>query len=181
MPHIHLTILISEKLNSWIYICNRLIDVAHRRLASIKHFIIIKFCLLIRELFDTDYDDPTLDQPQYFFVPSVLRHWYLYYIVLYPQNGDRIVTIGSVTSLQYQGCRGDGISIPIPIPYPQKILWVSPQDPHTHRTPTSYILIPAPSFYYKTPILICCLSHWQFATTWCMFYAKVSVTDQRMD
>ena len=42
-----------------------------------------------------------------------------------------------------QGCRGDEISIPIPIPYPQKILWVSPQDPHTHRTPKSYIPIPA--------------------------------------
>ena len=29
-----------------------------------------------------------------------------------------------------QGCRGDRISMPIPIPHPQKkILWVSPQDP----------------------------------------------------
>ena len=42
-----------------------------------------------------------------------------------------------------QGCRGDEISIPIPIPCPQKILWVSPQDPHTHRTPKSYTPIPA--------------------------------------
>ena len=32
--------------------------------------------------------------------------------------------------------------MPIPIPYPQKILWVSPQDLHTHRTPKSYIPIP---------------------------------------
>jgi len=52
---------------------------------------------------------------------------------------------------EMQGCRGDRISIPIPIPYPQKILWVSPQDPHTHRTPKSYIPIPAPSFHYKRP------------------------------
>jgi len=43
-----------------------------------------------------------------------------------------------------QGCRRNGISIPIiPIPYPQKILWVSPPDPQTHRTPKSYIPIPA--------------------------------------
>ena len=46
-----------------------------------------------------------------------------------------------------QGCRGDGIYIPIPIPYPQKILWVSPQDPDTHRTPKSYIPIPAPCLF----------------------------------
>jgi len=42
-----------------------------------------------------------------------------------------------------QGCRGDGISIPIPIPYPQKVL----QDPHTHRTPKSYIPVPAPRLF----------------------------------
>jgi len=47
----------------------------------------------------------------------------------------------------YQRCRGDGISIPIPIPYPLKILCVSPQDPHTHRTPKSYIPIPAPCLF----------------------------------
>ena len=46
-----------------------------------------------------------------------------------------------------QGCRGNGISTPIPIPYPQKILWVSPQDPQTHRTPKSYIPIPAPCLF----------------------------------
>jgi len=33
------------------------------------------------------------------------------------------VSGGPVTALQ--GCRGDGISIPIPIPCPQKIMWVS--------------------------------------------------------
>ena len=43
-----------------------------------------------------------------------------------------------------QRCRGDGISIPIPISYTQKILWVSPRDSHIHRTPKSYITIPTP-------------------------------------
>jgi len=47
----------------------------------------------------------------------------------------------------YQGCRGDGISIPIPIPYPQKILWVFLQDPQTHKTPKSYIPISAPCLF----------------------------------
>jgi len=37
------------------------------------------------------------------------------------------------------------------------------------------------NFHYKRRILIFCLSHWQLATTWCMFYAKVSSTDQRID
>ena len=46
-----------------------------------------------------------------------------------------------------QGCRRDGISIPIPIPYRQKILWVSPQDLHTHRNQKSYIPIPAPCLF----------------------------------
>ena len=31
---------------------------------------------------------------------------------------------------------------PIPIPYPQRILWVSPQDSYTHRTPKSCIGLP---------------------------------------
>ena len=59
-----------------------------------------------------------------------------------------------------QGCRGDGISIPIPIPYPQKILWVSPtgspypQNPKIIHTHTRIL-----SFHYKRFILICCLSH----------------------
>jgi len=51
------------------------------------------------------------------------------------------------TASMHQGCRGDGISIPIPIPYPQKILWVSPQDAHTHSAPKSYIPIPAPCLF----------------------------------
>ena len=40
-----------------------------------------------------------------------------------------------------QGCRGDRISIPIPIQYPQKNLWENPRNSHTHRTPKSSILI----------------------------------------
>ena len=55
--------------------------------------------------------------------------------------------VPAVRVYNQQGYRGDGISIPIPIPYPQKILWVSPQDPHTHRTPKSYISIPAPCLF----------------------------------
>ena len=53
----------------------------------------------------------------------------------------------------------------IPIPCPQKILWVSPhpQNPKILHTHTHTL-----SFHYKRPILICCLSHWQLATTWCM-------------
>ena len=37
------------------------------------------------------------------------------------------------------GCRGDWMSTPILISYPQKNLWESPQNPHTHRTPKSSI------------------------------------------
>ena len=40
------------------------------------------------------------------------------------------------------GCRGDWISIPILISYPQKNLWESPQNSHTHRTPKSSISMP---------------------------------------
>jgi len=60
------------------------------------------------------------------------------------------------------------VGIPTGSPDPQ-----NPKILHTH----THIL----SFHYKRPISICCLSHWQLATTWCMFYAKVSVTDQRID
>ena len=41
----------------------------------------------------------------------------------------------------WRGCRVDGISIPILTPYAQKSLCVSLHDPHTHRTPKSYIPI----------------------------------------
>ena len=45
------------------------------------------------------------------------------------------------SNAQFTGLPWDRISIPIPIPYPQKI----PQDPHTHRTPKSYIPVPVPA------------------------------------
>ena len=64
-----------------------------------------------------------------------------------PANFTSRDLVPAVRVYNQQGCRGDGISIPIPIPYPQKILWVSPQDPHTHRTPQSYIPVPAPCLF----------------------------------
>jgi len=48
-------------------------------------------------------------------------------------NDDDDDDIGRITP-GYRA-RWDGISIPIPIPYPQKILWVFPQDLHTHTEP----------------------------------------------
>ena len=60
------------------------------------------------------------------------------------------------------------MGIPTGSPYPQ-----NPKILHIHARTLS--------FHYKRPILICCLSPWQLATTLCMFYAKVSVTDQRSD
>ena len=44
---------------------------------------------------------------------------------------------------KYQGCRGDWILIPIPVPYPQKNPWESPQYPHIHRIPKFSIATPA--------------------------------------
>ena len=64
-----------------------------------------------------------------------------------PANFTSRDLVPAVRVYNQQGCREDGISIPIPIPYPQKILWVSPQDPHTHRTPKSYIPVPAPCLF----------------------------------
>ena len=54
----------------------------------------------------------------------------------------------------YQGCRGDGILMPIPIPYPQKNLWESPQNPqnpeilHTRTLHPVYFCLMHISFYF---------------------------------
>ena len=48
--------------------------------------------------------------------------------------------------------------------YPQRTPY--PQNPKILHTHTRTL-----SFHYKMLILICYLSHWQLATTWCMFYA----------
>ena len=57
----------------------------------------------------------------------------------------------------FQGCRGDWILMPIPIPYPQKNLWESPQNPHIHRIPKSSIPIP-----YTLCIFVWCIYHFIF-------------------
>ena len=56
-----------------------------------------------------------------------------------------------------QGCRGDWILMPIPIPYPQKNLWESPQNPHIHRIPKSSIPV-----HYTLCIFVWCIYHFIF-------------------
>jgi len=56
-----------------------------------------------------------------------------------------------------QGCRGDWTLMPIPIPYPQKNLWESPQNPHIHRIPKSSIPLP-----YTLCIFVWCIYHFIF-------------------
>jgi len=60
-----------------------------------------------------------------------------------------------------QGCRGDGIYIPIAISYPQKIPWVSPPtgSPYPQNPKILHAHTRTVSFHYKRRILICCLSH----------------------
>ena len=77
----------------------------------------------------------------------------------------------------WQGCRGDWILMPIPIPYPQENLWESPQNSHIHRIPKSSIPVP-----YTLCIFVWCIYHFiflscmpssiivctQYCTAWCM-------------
>ena len=69
---------------------------------------------------------------------------------IHRQRGTVVVRLRR-TLRRFPGLPWDGISIPIPIPYPHKIPWLSPQDPHIHRTPKSYIHvglpIPAPCVF----------------------------------
>ena len=58
---------------------------------------------------------------------------------------------------KHQGCRGDWILMPIPIPYPQKNLWESLQNPHIHRIPKSSIPVP-----YTLWIFVWCIYHFIF-------------------
>ena len=51
-----------------------------------------------------------------------------------------------VVSLQVTGLPLGRNFYPIPIPYPQKILWVSPQDLHTHTEPQN------PTYPHPQPV-----------------------------
>ena len=51
-------------------------------------------------------------------------------------------TLWNLNHSNCQGCRGDWILMPMPIPYPQKNLWESPQNPHINRIPKSSIPVP---------------------------------------
>jgi len=72
--------------------------------------------------------------------------------------------IGGYAAFEREELRGDWVSIRIPIAYPQKNQWESPQNPQTHRTTKSSIPMPHTRVFSSDT----CFAVGMYSTAWCL-------------